>query len=67
MASQTSLNGIFATLGAAAGVGGFIVLLKPQAKKWAVAAAIFVLLVGFGAVAFFEGLLTQGEKPNEAV
>jgi hypothetical protein len=66
MTSQSSINGILASMGAAGGVGGFIVLVRPQYKKAAVAIAILVFLIGVGAVAFFEGAFTGGERPEGA-
>jgi len=55
MPSQSSLNGYLAAIGAAGGVGAFVLLLKPNARSLAVFLAIAVLLIGLGVVAWVAG------------
>ena len=55
--TQSSFNTVVATAGAAGGVGALILLLYPSHRAWAVYAAILILLVGLGVVAWFEGVV----------
>lgn len=61
--SQAALNGYIATLGAAAGVGAFILLFNPKAKRAAIISAVIVLVIGFGIVAMLESDF-QGTNPT---
>lgn len=59
-AQQTTATGLIATVGAAGGVGGFIALLWPSKRSWALYAALLVLLFGLG---FFAWLQNREENP----
>lgn len=60
--SQSAINGILAAIGAAGGVGAFILLIRPAARKEAVIAALVVLLIGLGVVSYLESLYSS--PPN---
>ena len=47
---QSSWNGALAAIAAAGSVGGFVLLLRPEARNLAVLIAIMVFLVGLGVV-----------------
>lgn len=53
--AASKATGYIAAIGAAGGVGAFLLLIFPEHASWAVLAAIVVLLFALGAVSWLGG------------